>query len=250
MLKIRSEQMAAMDQLALKQFEDRTVAELEQSFPKHARLLGKEKLSGIVHGGFERARAYGLKSRDGLRLFVELTLLLGHGFDLDPMVSWAAEILNDRETEEAARVERLFQKVTEYLQRVVGPDEAYLSAALEKVRREAPEGFAQSGVNRFEDYMLNRFLLLYPEKCGYVGEEALRRLVQNAVQRARRYGLTTERGATTLLGLMFLLGIGFDEDPKFEFASKVLNDASLADPNQKADRLRAEALEYLDKWRS
>lgn len=248
MLKIRPEQMTAMDQLAQEQFEQRTVEELQQSFPKHARLLGKEKLRQMVSQGFQRARAFGLESRNGLRLFVELTLLLGHGFDTDPQVSWAAQILNDKASDEAARVDRLYQKLTEYLERVVGPEEAYLKAALQKVRHEALEGFAQSGISRFEDYILNRFLLLYPEKVGCVGEKALRQLVQNALEPSRRLGLSSERGVTVLLGLMFLLGHRFDEDPRFPFAAAVLNDASLADPNQKADRLRAEALAYLDAW--
>jgi hypothetical protein len=248
MLKIRKDQMEAMDQLAVKHFEERTTEELKQSFPKHARLLGEGKLRQRVRDGFARARAYGLSSRNGLRLFVELIFLLGNSFDTDPQVSWAAQILNDSAADEATRVDRLFQKTADYLQNVCGPNGEHINTALAKVRSEAPEGFSQSGAGRFEDYMLRRFWLLYPEKFRYVGDGALRRLIESGLQPARSYGLATERGVTLLLALMFILGSGFDKDPQFAFAAKVLTDASLADPNQKAERLKAEALAYLDQW--
>jgi hypothetical protein len=248
MLKIRKDQMAVMDQLALKHFEDQTAEELKQSFPKHARLLGEEKLRQRVREGFARARVYGLSSQNGLRLFVELTFLLGNAFDTDPQVSWAAQILSDSAAEEATRVERLYQKTTDYLQSVCGPNGEHIHAALAKVRGEALEGFPQSGLGAFQDFMLRRFLLLYPEKCRHVGEPALRRLIESGLQPARSYGLVTERGVTLLLALMFLLGSGFHQDSQFAFAAKVLADASLTDPNQKAERLKAEALAYLEQW--
>jgi hypothetical protein len=247
-LKIRWEQMEVFDRAVLKDFEDQTLEHLKKGFPKHCRLLGEENLRKKVRQGFERARSYGLSSQNGLRLFVELTFLLGSGFDTDPQLPWAAEILKDTASDQAARVERLHQKSMEYLEKVCGPNNEHIDAVLARLRTEPLQGFSQSGIGRFEDYMVRRFWLLSPEKCRYIGEGCLRGLIQSGLDAARGYGLLNELGVTAYLGLMFILGSDFAGDLQYGFAQEVLSDQSLADPAQKANRLYAEALAYLDRW--
>jgi hypothetical protein len=248
MLTIRAEQMGAMGQAAVKNFEDQVIEDLKKSVPKHCRLLGEENLRKKVHAGFERARSYGLSSENGLRLFVELTFLLGSGFDKDPQLPWAAEILNASAADQAARVERLHQRSMDYLEKVSGPNNQYVNQVLARVRTEPLEGFSQGSLGGFEDYMVRRFGLLYPEKCLYVGEDALRGLIRSGLGSAKNHGLVTQRGVTLYLGLMFILGSGFDEDLQYTFASEVLSDKSVTDPATKANRLYAGALAYLDRW--
>jgi hypothetical protein len=92
--------------------------------------------------------------------------------------------------------------------------------------------------------------MLYPEKCQCAGEDALRKVIRSGMAAARARGLTTERGVTLYLALVFLLGIAFDEDLQYPFAQVVLGDPSLTDPRKKAEALYEHSLEYLTHWRA
>ncbi len=249
MLRIRKEQMETFDRVAVENFEKGLAAELGAALPKVREMMGEDRFLAKVRGGLARARGHGLESQNGLRLFTHLTFLLGSAFDRDPQTAWAGEILGDRGTDEVVRVERLHQRSMKHLEEVAGEGGEFIDRVLARLQAEALEGYSQSGLGDFEAYMLRRFWMLYPEKCQCVGENALRQIIRSGMAAARSRGLTTERGVTLYLALVFLLGITFDEDPQYPFAQAVLKDPSLADPRKKAELLYERALEYLKRWR-
>jgi hypothetical protein len=249
MLRIRKEQMETLERAAVERFEKSLEAELAQALPKVVEMMGEDRFRAKVRSGLARARERGLESQNGLRLFTHLTFLLGGAFDRDPQTAWAAEILDDRESDEEIRVERLHQRSVKHLEEVAGEGGKLIEAVLARLQSEALEGYSQSGLGDFEAYMLRRFWLLYPEKCKCIGENALRKIIRDGMASARARGLTTERGVTLYLALVFLLGVGFDEDPQYAFAQEVLRDPALTEPRKKAEALYAGALEYLKRWR-
>ncbi len=250
MLQIRPEQMEALEQAILRQFEQRAVRHVEEAFPKHARFLGNERVRQIVRLGLERARQQGLASERGLFLYLDLMFLLGADFARDPQLPWAAEILAAQDVPEPQLVDRLLERSKQYLERVVGPQGELIDAALQRVRQAPVEGFAASGGGDFEVYMRTRLSMIYPEKCLELGEEGVRGLLRAGVEFARSHGLRTERGVVISIVLLLFLGSGFADDPQFPWAAKALSDPSLTDPAARADRLHAAAKEYLERWLS
>ena len=56
-------------------------------------VLGKEGLVGVIRGGIKRAAKHGFTFTGPMRLFLELCLLFGSGFDEDVQYPWARESL-------------------------------------------------------------------------------------------------------------------------------------------------------------
>jgi hypothetical protein len=255
MLKIRPEQMEAFEAAAVKRFEDRMVEHLRNFSPKHAQVLDEEQLRTVVRYGIEHAESHNLTSERSIRVYTETMLMLGGNFDVDPQYPWAAEILGRAEEDQVARIDAIFEKAWDYAEHILAdfkrleqePHKARLMEELGGLRKGSSEPLAASGVSRFYEGAIGRLNVLFPEKCKYLGELSLRRLINRGLDLAHGYGLNSERDASIFVVMIFVLGTGFDRDPLAPWASKILNDKE--SPNaQKGEKLYAEALSVLKRW--
>ena len=89
---------------------------------------------------------------------------------------------------------------------------------------------------------------LFPEKYEYIGEDCVNGLIQLGVESAKRYEITGERGLAVYIGLMFILGSGFDNDPQFPWAAEILNDETITDQIERVNGLRSAAMLALEQW--
>jgi hypothetical protein len=247
MVIIRKEQMQVFEREAVKSFEARMAEHLKERFPKHAEAMGGEALAEVVRSGRERAGKHKLAGERSVRLYLELMLMLGSAFDEDPQLPWAAAALA-ADGDETARIDGLYKKVIEFAARTAGPKGEYLDRVLKALPAERLEGYAGSGATNFEEYMLRRLGMLYPERTEAVGRDALRVVISRAVEAARRTRLTTEAGVVMYVVLMFFLGSGFEDDPQFQWAKKILTDEALGEPAKKAAKLREAAMAYLARF--
>jgi hypothetical protein len=253
MLQIRKEQMRFLDQLALKNFEDRMIKHTNELFPIHCQILGDEGVREGIQYGLDRAKSYNILSESGVSFFIDLMFLLGRSFDVDPQLPWAQEILTDENMPaEAQRLERLYEKSMHYLDNVSGVNNEYIDEAQRRIYQEPIDVFSPSGgisqPAAFFNQISSRLRKIFPEKCAYIGEFSVRRLIQRGIEAAGSYGITSERGVAVYICLMFMLGSGFDTDPLFSWAAKILNDESTADQVDKVNQLYAGAMAYLERW--
>lgn len=247
MLKIRSEQMEALEQAAIRNFEQRLLQHLREYFPKHTKLMAEEQLKKVIHYGWERAQTYGLTAENSITLFTDLMFLLGRGFDTDPQLPWAAEILN-KELSDEERTQTLYEKAIDYLNRVSGEKNEHIDAAQARIRDEKPEDLAQVPITLLPEQLLRRLKKVFPQKYDNVGEPALHEMIQQGMAAANQYEITNSRGLATYIGLMFMLGASFDTDPQFSWAREVLTDPSVGNEHERTERLYAAGLSYLDMW--
>lgn len=156
---IRSEQMLALKQACNKAFEERMLARIRQYFPKHAELLSEDQLRVLIALALKRARSHDLVSERNVALYLDLTCLLGSGFDIDPQIPWAAEILADRSFPTPdARADKLHargwdfgQKSAEDFKDPVDKKDSYLLiAALRDIGRRSLESLPPRLYGRFE----------------------------------------------------------------------------------------------------
>jgi hypothetical protein len=252
MLVIRDSQMLAFEQGAVRNFENQLIEHLKEFFPKHCEILGEEQVRKVIRLGTERAGQYELVSERDLYLYVGLMFMLGSYFDQDPQLPWAAKILEDENiVDPSVRADRLHDRAMTFLNEATGQESQYLERALSKGRKLPASALSRTGEDRqlsFGDYLLKLLYDWYPEKYQAVGDPAIRQLIRQGYQAARGYGLTDEKGITVYLGLMFLLGGGFDRDPQYPWAETVLRDAKLIDPIEKGESLHQSALAYLAQW--
>jgi hypothetical protein len=248
-VQIRKEQMKAFEGAAVVNFEAHVAEKLKDRYPKQCAAMGQEAVKALVRLGRAQAEGHGFKTSRAIDAYIHLLPPLGAYFDRDPQAPWAAQILAKNDfKDEPARIEALRGRALEHLNQIAGPGGEHIKKALARLRAEKPEGFARSGMQQFEAYMLRRLEALYPEKAAAVGDAALRAILHGAIDAARKYGLTNEAGVSLLTVLMFLLGAGFDTDPQFPWAAAVLSDKG--EPPAKARKLHEAALAYMTRFES
>lgn len=87
LVRIRQEQLDALNQLAAQGVVSRTCEHIRRRHAAAAARLGEQGLRDEVQHSFERARTYGIRSEPSLRAFAVLWVTVGAGFDCDPRVS-------------------------------------------------------------------------------------------------------------------------------------------------------------------
>jgi len=225
------------------------VIHIKKYFPKYYEIMGEPTVRKVIRYSIERAETYGLTTERDVCLYINLVFLLGSNFDTDVQFPWAAATLKDEMIKGSViRIDKLYEIAMDYLGRVNGDNNIYLALALRKIR-EVPFGEFSYAVS--EDVVrkvISQLKNVWPEKCQYLGNSILHQLVQHGIKSARRYNITGEKGLVLYIGLMFMLGSGFDNDPQFPWATAVLRNEVLTEQSAKVERLHTEAMAFLNKW--
>jgi hypothetical protein len=248
MLHVRNEQMQAFEQEALKRFEDGMVEHIKKNFPKPMELAGLQAVRETIRLGIDKSRAYSLETEHEMCLYIDLTIMLGAGFDTDPQLPWANITLNDEAVSSSVkRIEKLYDKVMDYLNCVVGRDNLFPVNALRRIRTYTIGQLEE----RFESDVVRGaaplFREIWPAKWESIGSAGLGRLIGKAYESASKYEIESPSDVGIYASFMFLLGHCFDTDPMYPWASKILADDSVTTPKQKIHSLHAKAMALLNK---
>lgn len=93
--RLRHAHVEAMDAAADERLEVRVLAHVRRCFPEEVAGRDDEELRAAIGLALERARSWGFEVDLHLCQFVDLSVVLGGGFDADPRFSWAGEVLRD-----------------------------------------------------------------------------------------------------------------------------------------------------------
>lgn len=247
MFQIREEQMAVLEETALKNFEDWMVGHLREHFPDPCQALGEAQVREVIRCGNERAEEYGLSTRHEVCLYIDLMFMLGSGFDTDFQLPWAGSILRDDAiTDPNERIETLYDRAMEYLD-VVAPEETTHSPAFYRAARKLTckgmrlrlEGHLVGGLNRI-------ISVLWPEKRGLMESADVHNLFSEARREAESYGITNGVDIGIFAVLMFSLGHRFDQDPIYPWASEALADEEAESSTEKMRNTFEAAKGYLE----
>jgi hypothetical protein len=241
---IRSEQIETLRAYASDTFVAEMAEHLQSFAPKVCEVVGEPGVRRIAESGIERARNYGLTNRGPVRFFLELTCILGVGFDTDPQVPWAAETLNERSIQtDMLRADRLYERMVVYLDHVAGPNNQYATEALERALNFNHQAAPQEGWS--QQAMMNVMAHMHPQKYEFIGEDVAAAIVRNAATQAEIYGLPAQRGAAALLaGMQFAMGYRICEDPFYPWIAATLKDPRTVDGEHRLDRLASKLRTY------
>jgi hypothetical protein len=246
MLTMRQDQVEAFRQHHLQKFENEMVEHLRKFAPQRCKVAGEKAVREVIRIGIENARKYGFINRGPVRFYVELMFAFGSCFDTDPQYPWASAVLNDPENvDQMVRADWLWRQARDYLTNVFGSQHEHLNAALQKLNRARIEDFALPDQPP-EESILRTLPSIFPEKCAYLGESALRRLVREGFDLAHEYGLDTDTGRTVVAALTFSAGHRFPDDPLWGWAKRRMDLSRFPDPDVREKKLHSAAKLYLE----
>lgn len=96
MITIRREQMEVFERALWDRLVHDAVRHLREYFAVDAALLGDPGLHRVAAAAIARARVHGVVVEGDVYKYVNLAMALGTRFDEDPLLPWAAEILQRR----------------------------------------------------------------------------------------------------------------------------------------------------------
>ncbi len=247
MLVIRQRQIVGLETLARRRFEDTLVDHVATYFPNHARVLGEPRVRQVIDYGLARARLHGFTSERNLCLYLDLMLMLGSNFDVDPQLPWAAEILMDPASEHPTlRIDRLTNAAMDHMDRSAGADDGHLRRVLDGVRGDLPTRLAELDASSglWSECAAALLVRLWPERCALLGAAGMQDLIHVAHESASHYGLHSRRARAIYLVCTFVLGSHFDSDPQHPWATAALKTEGL-DAAARAMRLYNDGMAWL-----
>lgn len=249
MLVIRDTQVDTFRGMLRQRFEDELTSVVMATYPGACRQAGgREQVGMLVRRGVAEAASKAYSSRRQASVYVSLMLMLGTDFADDPQLPWVADYLGAQSiADPTMRLEQLFAAALDYLGATAGEDGEWIAGALTRMRAfELSAAPGRTGEGWISDVaaILKQF---YPEKYHHQGDTAMRRMIWIGARRARQAGLAERHGVFVFVSLMFMLGSGFDRDPLFPWAARVLNDAAHGSETARAARLYAEGLAHIEQ---
>jgi hypothetical protein len=115
-----------------------------------------------------------------------------------------------------------------------------------KIRDEQLAAFSLLAQQEFEKALATHVREFAPKHAEVLGDAGTLQVVRMAIQRGEAYGFTGVGPLQLFLDLMFLFGSEFDSDFQYPWAARILA-GSPAGQMDRADRLHAAAMDYLDK---
>lgn len=244
MLQITEAQFQRFRDAAADRFEGLMVEHACAFAPDLYGVIGREQMRLAVAGALERGRAYGFTFRGSLRLFVELTLLYGSGFDEDPQYPVVRSILV-APRDQMVRAQEIIDHIDQFQSEVAGPDACNVFNALQALSQlaRAPDRYVLTDLT---EQLVRDMTLAFPEKVAYVTEPNLRHLIGLGRNQALGFGFEHARAQALIPILMFAFGYCCTDDPLYPWIGRTLNDPKIASPRARAERLERKALTWLD----
>lgn len=105
-------------------FEQWLEAHLREHFRRRSAAFTAPQLRQFIRTGVEKAKCYGFIEESDLCRYIDISMVCGVDFDVDPKLPWANAILKDPAfTSPSVRLEMLFGAACEHLRRVEHPEE-------------------------------------------------------------------------------------------------------------------------------
>lgn len=242
MLRIRDEQVQSLRKSLKEDVEDELFEDVKQYFKERYSYLGEAQTRAAVRHGMERAAHYDFSSLRGLALYVTLSFVLGSHFDQNPLYPWARKnLVDDRLVVETTRTHRFYNALRRYARSVRDETGTYNEGILRYPEAPLPPYSSKQTV---EEYLVEQIRLIAPMHFDEAGEGLVEELVMMAVERAGKMGIMSASGLSIYVPLSFLLGIGFDDDPQFPWASDARIPRPDDGPESIALRLHAGAIAF------
>jgi hypothetical protein len=198
----------------------------------------------VVRFGSIRAVRQGFETEQQIYLFLTLMVMLGSFFDEDPQLPWVQNQLVEMASfAPFPRIMALHDRAMDYLDRLAGTENQHLIKALLRFRDFDLADFDTCPAQDFSAQLVSTLNRLFPEKAALQGEQSLIDLFATAQLSAADHFIETQSGIGLFAGLMFMLGSGFEKDPRFPWVAKTFDEKR--DSSGIVNELHRQAMAFL-----
>jgi hypothetical protein len=246
---IQNKQTDVFRTLALKKFEDEMVEHVKEFFPNHFIIMQDMDTRYTIRYAYFQAKKYGFNTHRNVCLYLNTMLILGSNFDNDPQYPWAQSILHDKSINSPMfRIDKITDKAEEMFDQIAGPEQIYLDQAYRNMCDNNHELFQKmcNGSLRDSPHYLR---MIFAEKYEVVGTSDLKYMIRYGISNAVNYNITSDLNMWVYVVFMFLLGSGYDKDPQFPWAGKILGNTLIRE-NKKVELLSQAGIKCLGEFLS
>lgn len=243
MLTISAAQLAVLRKHALARFADSLAAHALVFAPRHAGSLDATMRLRSVRAALLCAMQRGYTLRGPVRLWMELTLMFGSGFNTDPQLAALHGHARPRDGSSEAQLrgaESLRELAVSIASGIAGQHGEHERRAVERASSLRIEDLA-IGSN---DRIVAVLRAIHPEKVALSGEHALHEVVASARRVCAGNGLDDPIGPCVISLLMFAFGHECVADPWFPWIGEIVTETQ-ANPRMRCERLRRFALQFV-----
>ena len=247
MLTIRKDQVKVFEEQRLITFVDEMVQHISGFTPEQFKIIGEPDIRKIITLGIKRAESYGFNLRGPVKFYLEMMFMLGSDFDTDPQYYCIREILADNhEKNQIKRADLLYDKVIDFLDKMLGENYEYEIGALKKFVKIPFDDF--QSFNR-EDPVKFAIKLkeIFPEKVKLINGRAFIQLHEHAFTVARKYGIADDGGIAISFSLMFTFGHGCFTDQQYPWIANTINGSAGISAVEINQRLHAKMMIFFEK---
>lgn len=247
MLRITKIQFEAFQKSSLAVFEATMVDHCKGFSPKLSAKLSEDQLYVFIRKTINKAASHGFTFKGPVRLFIELSLLFGSGFDVDVQYPWVRECLFEPESStQMQRAEALHERAIEALGQTHGPGNSFIFIDNALLRLQALSSTPPSlNTDDFSEIVLATMAHIHPQKYVYINEPSLRLLIASGKTEASRQGFYELSDVLFVIILMFVFGQYCATDPLYPWIKHTLSHDMNMTPSLRARQLKKETLTWL-----
>ncbi|MCY1043884.1 hypothetical protein OV208_21385 [Corallococcus sp. bb12-1] len=196
-------------------------------------LMGTSGGVAFVESASQQALSQGFTQPADVHNYLDLMVMFGHRFDVDPQLPWVSSALSRKS------MSALFDSALGYLGVISGETGQLYIKALLRTRKCIPASLVDK-ICGSPGELAMLLATLHPEKC-----KVMRSQIPDLFALAQALTAQHSKGVRTLYPvLMFLLGSHFETDPRYAWAAELLRDSGTSEP-LRYKRLHEEALSQL-----
>lgn len=85
---------------------------IKEFFPEEYEELGENGVIDIVREGIVNSAKYDIRSEQDVCRYIDLMVVFGDDLDIDPELTWMAEILNQRSLQSEEKLDRIYENIS------------------------------------------------------------------------------------------------------------------------------------------
>ncbi|ECJ2427910.1 TPA: hypothetical protein JDC26_004423 [Salmonella enterica subsp. salamae] len=211
-MKFTEDQVTFLKKLSLKNYIDELIDHIKYVFPSLPFSCGANDLYSYIEMNIVRAKNAGYTQRGAVRLYIDMMIIFGVGFERDPLFK---NIVTRNINENLSQIEKtmnLYSFLNRYINDVYGEGGVFFMESLNKFKDFNINGISVTYENNF--YNIHALLkYIYPQRYEFIGSNAIDHLNAFAEEYVERNKIVQINQKIYLIIVMFLFGCSLEYNP-------------------------------------